>query len=624
MKRIAFSAAVAALSFTATNLIADDNVETIVVTGTRIPTNLSESLSAVTVLQRADIERYQAADLFELMSRVPSVSFTRNGGRGSSTSMSLRGNQSDHTLFLIDGARIGSATSGGAALASINLATVERIEVIRGPKSNLYGADAIGGVVNVITRKTDASRLVTLESRFGSNNTRESTVLMGANGDKYSLTAVFNQLDTDGVDSTATVADFNGDDDSFSKDSFAINYQLQLNDQIVWKVTYNQNDTKADYDSACNNKSPYQPVACDIYSDGNVNALVTSIEMNISEQWQTSLQVGRSYDEGLELARNIDIDTTYSGGKFNTKKSEATWVNHLFLSDHNTLTLGADYLRDEVSSSTTYDEASRDNHAVFVQYQTLLGAVDANIGVRSDDNEQFGSHTTVSVLAGLDLSDNLRLIGSYGEGFKAPTFNDLYFPGFSNPGLLPEESQNIEVGLNGDFGDMSVTAAYFVNEVDNMILYVGAPDYTQNIDKAEISGIEFNVATELAGWDFSLSGSIIDPENKSGELSGKQLRRRPEQSMSLDGHYGSDNWQVGFTLRSESHRYDDADNTIKLGGYTTSAIRASYRINNEWVVKAKVDNLTDKDYVTATSSSLGDYLSVGREIIFTIAYTPSL
>ena len=154
MKRIAFSAAVAALSFTATNLIADDNVETIVVTGTRIPTNISESLSAVTVLQRADIERYQESDLFGLMSRVPSISFVRNGGRGSSTSMSLRGNQSDHSMFLIDGVRIGSATTGGAALASLNMATVERIEIIRGPKSNLYGADAIGGVVNIITRTT--------------------------------------------------------------------------------------------------------------------------------------------------------------------------------------------------------------------------------------------------------------------------------------------------------------------------------------------------------------------------------------------------------------------------------------------------------------------------------------
>ena len=154
MKLLYTSAAIAALSLPAATVLANDDIDSIIVTGTRTPTNISESLSAVTLFQRADIERYQTSDLFDLMTRVPSASFVRNGGRGSSTSLSLRGNQGDHSLFLIDGVRIGSATTGGASLASINLATVERIEIIRGPKSNLYGADAIGGVVNIISRKT--------------------------------------------------------------------------------------------------------------------------------------------------------------------------------------------------------------------------------------------------------------------------------------------------------------------------------------------------------------------------------------------------------------------------------------------------------------------------------------
>ena len=603
------------------SVFSDDQIENIIVTGTRIPTQISESLSAVTLFQRADIERLQASDLFDLMSHVPGSSLVRNGGRGSSTSMSLRGNQSDHTLFLMDGVRIGSATTGGAALAAINLSTVQRIEIIRGPKSNLYGADAIGGVVNIITRKTELSRVLNVEAGFGSNGTQDTTILLGANGDKYSLTAVLNHLDTDGIDNTESKAGINGDDDGFTKDSMAINYQYQVTDRALWKVTYNQNDTKADYDNNCSIGSwpNSSPVDCDIYSSGEVSALASTMDMNISEQWQTSFQIGHTIDEGSERARNIDLSTTNNGGKFNTKKTEATWVNTLGLAAGQALMLGLDYQKEEVDSSTVYNEESRENSAGFAQFQTQLGAVDTNLGVRYDDNEQFGSHTTVSFLAGIDLSETLRLVGSFGEGFKAPTFNDLYYPGFGNASFVPEESKNIEIGLNADLGNVSATLALFNNNIENLIQYNSATFASDQTAEVEITGLEFNVNTEVSGWTLSLSGAVIDPENKSN---GKLLRRRAEQSMMFDAGTTLNGVAIGVSVRSESHRYDDAANTVRLGGYTTTAMRASYRINDNWLVKARVNNLTDKNYVTASSFSLGNYMSLGREAMITVAYTP--
>ena len=605
----------------AQSVFSDDQIENIIVTGTRIPTQISESLSAVTLFQRADIERLQASDLFDLMSHVPGSSLVRNGGRGSSTSMSLRGNQSDHTLFLMDGVRIGSATTGGAALAAINLSTVQRIEIIRGPKSNLYGADAIGGVVNIITRKTESSRVLNVEAGFGSNGTQDTTILLGANGDKYSLTAVLNHLDTDGIDNTESKAGINGDDDGFTKDSMAINYQYQATDSALWKVTYNQNDTEADYDNNCSIGSwpNSSPVDCDIYSSGEVSALASTMDMNISEQWQTSFQIGHTIDEGSERARNIDLSTTNNGGKFNTKKTEATWVNTLGLAAGQALMLGLDYQKEEVDSSTVYNEESRENSAGFAQFQTQLGAVDTNLGVRYDDNEQFGSHTTVSFLAGIDLSETLRLVGSFGEGFKAPTFNDLYYPGFGNASFVPEESKNIEIGLNADLGNVSATLALFNNNIENLIQYNSATFASDQTAEVEITGLEFNVNTEVSGWTLSLSGAVIDPENKSN---GKLLRRRAEQSMMFDAGTTLNGVAIGVSVRSESHRYDDAANTVRLGGYTTTAMRASYRINDNWLVKARVNNLTDKNYVTASSFSLGNYMSLGREAMITVAYTP--
>ena len=603
------------------SVFSDDQIENIIVTGTRIPTQISESLSAVTLFQRADIERLQASDLFDLMSHVPGSSLVRNGGRGSSTSMSLRGNQSDHTLFLMDGVRIGSATTGGAALAAINLSTVQRIEIIRGPKSNLYGADAIGGVVNIITRKTESSRVLNVEAGFGSNGTQDTTILLGANGDKYSLTAVLNHLDTDGIDNTESKAGINGDDDGFTKDSMAINYQYQVTDSALWKVTYNQNDTKADYDNNCSIGSwpNSSPVDCDIYSSGEVSALASTMDMNISEQWQTSFQIGHTIDEGSERARNIDLSTTNNGGKFNTKKTEATWVNTLGLAAGQTLMLGLDYQKQEVDSSTVYNEESRENSAGFAQFQMQLGAVDTNLGIRYDDNEQFGSHTTASFLAGIDLSETLRLVGSFGEGFKAPTFNDLYYPGFGNASFVPEESKNIEIGLNADLGNVSATLALFNNNIENLIQYNSATFASDQTAEVEITGLEFNVNTEVSGWTLSLSGAVIDPENKSN---GKLLRRRAEQSMMFDAGTTLNGVAIGVSVRSESHRYDDAANTVRLGGYTTTAMRASYRINDNWLVKARVNNLTDKNYVTASSFSLGSYMSLGREAMITVAYTP--
>ena len=605
----------------AQSVFSDDQIENIIVTGTRIPTQISESLSAVTLFQRADIERLQASDLFDLMSHVPGSSLVRNGGRGSSTSMSLRGNQSDHTLFLMDGVRIGSATTGGAALAAINLSTVQRIEIIRGPKSNLYGADAIGGVVNIITRKTESSRVLNVEAGFGSNGTQDTTILLGANGDKYSLTAVLNHLYTYGIDNTESKAGINGDDDGFTKDSMAINYQYQATDSALWKVTYNQNDTKADYDNNCSIGSwpNSSPVDCDIYSSGEVSALASTMDMNISEQWQTSFQIGHTIDEGSERARNIDLSTTNNGGKFNTKKTEATWVNTLGLAAGQALMLGLDYQKEEVDSSTVYNEESRENSAGFAQFQTQLGAVDTNLGVRYDDNEQFGSHTTVSFLAGIDLSETLRLVGSFGEGFKAPTFNDLYYPGFGNASFVPEESKNIEIGLNADLGNVSATLALFNNNIENLIQYNSATFASDQTAEVEITGLEFNVNTEVSGWTLSLSGAVIDPENKSN---GKLLRRRAEQSMMFDAGTTLNGVAIGVSVRSESHRYDDAANTVRLGGYTTTAMRASYRINDNWLVKARVNNLTDKNYVTASSFSLGNYMSLGREAMITVAYTP--
>jgi len=621
MKLIYACAAAAALTLPAKILFASDEIETIVVTETRIPTTISESLSAVSVLDREDIERYQSSELFDLMSRVPSVSFVRNGGRGTPTAISLRGNQGDHSLFMVDGVRVGSATLGSTTLGLLNTNSVERIEIVRGPKSNLYGADAIGGVVNIFTRQIAEPKSLQLKTSFGSNNTTENTLSGGFKNDRHSITAVVNTLNTDGIDNTESTVGVHGDKDAHRNSSIALNYQYQINDNASWKVVYNQNNTETEYDSDCSVGSwpNSTSVECNIYTDAEITSLASVWEITMSDNWQSTLQLGRSSDKAMELADNIDLSTTNNGGEFNTTKTEATWFNYVQLPELGALTMGLDYQHDKVDSAISYDQTTRENKAAFVQYEVELGPVDTNWGLRYDDNEQFGDHTTVSFLAGTDLTDNLRLLGSFGQGFKAPTFNDLYYPGFGNANFVPEESKNFEIGLNASLGETFATVALFNNKVRNLIQYNSATWMTDQTAEVEISGIEFGVDTEIAGWAVGVSGTLMDPENKAN---GKLLRRRAERSISFDADYDFGDFGMGFSLRSESHRFDDAANLTRLGGYTTAALRAHYHFNDEWSFRAKVDNLTDKQYTSALDFSLGRYLALGREFMLTIDYTP--
>jgi vitamin B12 transporter len=600
-------------------------IDTIIVTESRIPTIVSESLSAISIIEREDIERYQATDLYDLMSRLPGVSMLRNGVRGSATSLSIRGNQGDHSLFLVDGVRIGSATLGSATLGLINTNSIERIEVVRGPKSNLYGADAIGGVVNIITRDSADMDSLQVKSSVGSNGTKETTLSAGTTQGKSSYSVVLNAYETDGIDSTYDTSFLHGDEDGHENDSIALRYGYEINDDAKLSLSYNSNDSSTDYDSGC---SKWEEVAgvwiqeqfeCYIYNETKITSLSSSLELNVTDRWSTNFQLGRSTDNAEELSPNVDLADFSLDGIFNTTKTEATWFNAIELEADTILSLGLDYQKDEVDSSNTYDVSSRDNKAAFLQYKFKSDGADVSFGARRDDNEQFGAHTTTSVSAGQDISDNVRLNFSYGEGFKAPTFNDLYYPGSGNPNFVPEQSKNIELGLNANWGDSVANVTLFNNRLENLIQYNFATWTTDQTAEVEITGLELSLETEISGWIVGLSGTVLNPEDKS---TGNLLRRRAERSASLDGDYSVGNYGLGFTVYSQSHTFDNAANTVRFGGYTTFALRANFDLSDNWKFKVNANNLTDKEYVTA-SGFLGNYRSMGRELLFTVAYTPS-
>ena len=610
---------VAAVLAAATAVADERKVETLLVTGTRLPLEWHDVIAAVTVINRQQIEQYQADDVLELLNRIAGISFVRNGGRGAATALSIRGNQSDHSLFLIDGVRIGSATLGLPQLAVLSTSLINRIEIIRGPKSALYGADAIGGVVNIITRRSRNAVDMELETAYGSNNTTATTALAGANSDAAGVTVTASVFDTDGIDNTEATSRLAGDDDAFRNNSYAINGYLKPTASLALHANYSRHDSNNEYDSNCTHATTFAPLDCLIYSTSRVKVLTAGVQWQISEALNWTTQGGISNDELENRADNISLLATFNGGEFYTRKREVTSYMQWQWQPALALTAGLDYQLDAVQSSTAYNEDSRYNKAAFVQAAATAGELQLNASVRHDDNQQFGSHTTTAVESALAVTEVLKIYASYGEGFKAPTFNDLYWPGAGNPDFVPEVSKNTELGLRWAQNETAVAVAVYKNRLQNLIQYNPALYASDQTAEAQITGLELALNTVVWNTRLHLGATLAQPVNRANN---KLLRRRAKRKLTVDVDRNFGSLGLGASLIAESRRFDDAANNLALGGYATVALRSRYNINKQWAVKLRVNNLFNKHYATAVDFALGQYPALGREYFIAVVYKP--
>ncbi|HKL77840.1 MAG TPA: TonB-dependent receptor, partial [Gammaproteobacteria bacterium] len=343
-------------------------------------------------------------------------------------------------------------------------------------------------------------------------------------------------------------------------------------------------------------------------------------EQTVNAYWDTSLQFGESRDEA---------DNFLNGSRqsfFDTQRLEGTWKNHIFPSRNQEIVLGVDYRLDKVdaagedfsgnpwNSSSDFGSESRENRAAFGRWSWQGKPFQAQLGLRYDDNENFGSHINGDVTLGYRINKALRLMGSYGTAFKAPTFNELYYPGFGNPDLEAETSRSAEIGLLGsaEWGTWEIRT--FQTEIDDLIDFRGTPDgfMPVNVDKAEIRGLELAAKVRRNGWQVRPSLTFLDPENADTR---NQLRRRAEQTFKLDVQRRWEQWTIGGDVLAKSERYDDAENTERLGGYGLVNLRATYRVNDRWQLRVKGNNVLDKEYQTA----LG-YNSLGRTVFASVSY----
>lgn len=618
MKKLVLSTAIAAV-LAPSFVLAADSLEDVVVTATRTAQTADETLAPVTVITRADIERSQAATVAEALRAVPGLFVTSNGGMGKSTSVFLRGAESDHVLVLIDGVKVGSATSGSTPFENLPIELIDRIEVVRGPRSSLYGSEAIGGVIQIFTRKGGGALTPSFSLAAGSDATYKGAATLAGGGKKAWFNASLSGLETNGFNACngkpspggAGCFTYEPDRDGYRERAGSLRLGTRFGQGHSVETFALRSEGKNHFDGSMQNQA-----------ETTLQSVGAKLNLSVLQPWTMGLQIGQSKD----LSDNFK-DHVYSS-TFNTRRDSASWQNNLRLGKDQLVTVGLDWQRDKVESSDLaswqpgfqgYALTERDNTGVFAQYQAGFGAHDLQAALRLDDNEQFGSKNTGNLNWGYALGSGLRLMAGFGTAFKAPTFNELYYPGYGNANLTPETSRSIEAGLQGKLGQGRWGLQVFQSRVDDLIAYNSATFSPDNIDEALITGVEGSLRSHLAGFDMNMALTLLDPENRSaGAYHGNTLPRRARESLSIDVDRAMGIWSFGGRLYAAGKRYDDLANTVELDPYVTLDLRAEYRLQRDWRVQAKVTNLFDAEYETATW-----YNQPGRAFLVTLRYQPT-
>lgn len=591
---------------------AENSQEEIIVTANRYSQAINESLSSVTVITRDKIEKSAATDLPTLLGQVAGLDMKNNGPYGKQSSIFLRGTNSSHTLTLIDGVKLSSASAGLTAFQHIPLEQIERIEIVRGPRSSLYGSEAIGGVIQIFTRKGSQQANAATSAGYGGNNTRKVSALFSGSEGNANFSLNVNHTSTDGIDAIKHTS--SNDDDGYNNESVSMSFGYLFNDTVSLDASFMNAQGNTEFDNCYNNTTFISSDDCD--SDFVQQTFSSVFKFTPDGIWDSQLLLGSSRDN------NENFWESQANYAFETRRIDVSFLNNFQINENHLLILGVDYAEDTVNTLEYASDTpeSRDNTAGFTAWDSQYGSFDLNISLRTDDNEQFGKHNTGSIALGHTLNDNLKLVVSYGTAFKAPTFNDLYYPFYGDDSLKPEESETAEISLRGTHTVLDWSLNIFQTDIDNLIASDPITFTASNINQAQITGAEF--MTEFAAYEWSLDMGLtyIDGENLSGSNQGKQLIGRAKESFSLQAYRNFGKFGVNASLLAQGERYTSLDNSESLPGYGIMDASIDYALNKQMKLSAKVNNISDKDYAINADSFNGVYNTLGRTLFVNLSY----
>ncbi|MEX0964378.1 MAG: TonB-dependent receptor [Pseudohongiellaceae bacterium] len=555
--------------------------EEIIVAANRIEQPIASVLAATTVINKDSIRRSSAQNLAELLAGVPGMQFSPAGGQGGQTSLFLRGTESDHTLILVDGVQMTTSTGPAGRLEFIPLDQIERIEIVRGPRSSIYGSEAIGGVLNIITKpqvREDFAGSVKLMAGTQSS----SNANMGLQGrfGKTSLSLNASHSETDGIDFSERGS---SDDDGYENDSFSASLSHRFSERFSLSSTIASFDAESDYDDGVVNTTSQQ--------------FSTTLSAVLTDSWDSSLVLEQFEEDNSD---NGAFGLTNSS----TENRKLSWQNGYSFAANSTFSFGIDHQQQELRYATfgaSQTETSRDNDGIYGVFIHDSAPLDFTLSLRNDDNERFGNHSTGSVALGRDFSESVRAWVSYGTAFKAPNLIDLYvdFPSFfffANPDLEPETAESLELSLQADALGASWQLNVFRNDIDNLIASDASFTSLANIQKARIDGLEATVGTTFAGWQLDAALTLLEHENRS---TGVKLLRRPEQTLALNigRRFGALDLTVNLLAQNEHLDVDPINfGTSQVGGYGVVNLIAGYQLSEDFELRLRIGNALNKDY----------------------------
>ncbi|EKH8090611.1 TonB-dependent vitamin B12 receptor BtuB [Escherichia coli] len=602
-------------SVTAFSVWAQDTpLDTLVVTANRFQEPLSTVLAPVTIVTREDIDRWQVSSVNDVLRRLPGVAISQHGGEGQLSTIFVRGTNSNHTLVLIDGVRLNLAgVSGAADLSQFPVALVQRIEYIRGPRSAIYGSDAIGGVINIITSRENTG--TEISAGWGSNSYQHYGISTHQQlGENTRVTLLGDYTYTRGFDAVAygsTGMQPQSDRDGFLSKTFYGKLEHNLSDTWSGFVRGYGYDNRTKYDAW--------------YSPGS--PLIDTRKL-YSQSWDAGLRyAGETLQSQLVSSYSHSKDYNYDPhyGRYDTsanlddmKQYNLQWTNSVTVG-HGNVGAGIDWQKQSTTPGTGYLPKGYDqrNTGIYLTGLQKLGDFTLEGAVRNDDNSQFERHTTWQSSAGWEFIEGYRFIASYGTAFKAPNLGQLYGM-YGNPNLAPEKSKQWEGAFEGLTGGVNWRISGYRNDISEMINYNPHTLRYYNDGKVHVKGIEATVNFDTGALTHTVSYDYTDARNA---LTDEPLERRPK----LQVKYQLD-WQVfdfdwGITYQYMGSRYDSDYSSwpyksVKMGGVSLWDVAVAYPVTPHLIVRGKIANLFNKDYETGYG-----YQAAGREYILSGSYT---
>ena len=579
------------------------------ITANRFTQFSHDTLNAHTVLDREFINQSAAGSVFDLLQSVPGVQLARTGVDGAQTSLFMRGSNSNHTLILLDGVRLNTASEGAARLENLPLSHIDRVEVIRGPQSSVYGADAIGGVIQIFSRSSTVADDVRaadaraysgrIEAGAGTEQSRALHTGFRVHLPRTVVDADLSHRETAGVPAQNAPVPSSRTAD-WDNQSVSLGLQHQLADSWQLRGRWQATESEKLFDGGD--------------SEASQRTGSAGLHGRINERWQTQVQLSRFKDNNLTRQFGLSRSTT--------RRDSLQWQNELTFSARSNTVLGLDVDNEDLlydSPGAVQNVSTRRNNAVFAVHQQNLHAATLTASVRMDNNEQFGEHTTGRLALGTETrAGNIWIAAS--TAFKAPTLVDLYvdFPAFgffANPDLEPERAANLEAGLRTRIADTALDVSVFRNNIRDLIGTDSSFSSLTNISRARINGLELSASRDILGWHSRLSLTLLDHENRD---TGETLLRRPDEQLSLMMSKTFNTFSILFDwqLRSEQADLDPVTfSRSRVGGYGLLDTVLTWQLQPALALQLKAGNVFDKNYEVVDG-----YNTLGRHAMLSVRH----